>query len=351
VNKRFIASLVVIACVWLACEIAARHILPAVPGCAEVHRNPFRFRGYPEYMDGISNAPAASRIVLLSNSQAYAGEFQRAQIYATLLEEDLNQRKAGGRNDWRVCNWSVDGMTSMEYMLMAGRLREDPPAIVLAVIGYADFRGANETKGFSYCRSDIPRLCGRTDVARSLPFRFWLRHAKFEDLLTYGIVQRFALFRVREYLWSWLDIRYPGVQTVFYAPMVNYRFWQLTGRPRVQAVDLPAYRQEKVDFSYDERSTRMLREFLAQLAGLGTRTIIVNAPLRISTNDPRAAWNEPFRADLSALTGELGLPLWDLQAALPPEDFMTSSHFNRQNHQRFAKILADRLAAGTEPPP
>ncbi len=49
------------------------------------------------------------------------------------------------------------------------------------------------------------------------------------------------------------------------------------------------------------------------------------------------------------LTAETGLPCWDLTEALPPEDFITSSHFRDRNHMRMAELLADRIATDMEP--
>ena len=55
----------------------AYRLLPEVPPSRDEARNPFRFRGFPEFVRGSSSAPTADSktVVLLSNSQAYAGEY------------------------------------------------------------------------------------------------------------------------------------------------------------------------------------------------------------------------------------------------------------------------------------
>ncbi len=346
-RRAFISGIIIVLAVLAACEIGARRLLPKLPPCDETHRNPYRFRGWPEYMR-VKSAPGEARLLfLLSNSQAYGGEFSSVQIYPNLLELKLNEPGGAGGKPWRVCNWSVNGTTSMEYGLMAARLKSMRPDVVMTVIGYADFRGENFDKGFSYCRSDIPRLSTRPGVARDLPDGFMRRHGRAEQWLTDFLNDRLALFRLREYLWSWLDFRFPGIQTVWYAPMVNYRFWEVGGKPLVPALDFTWYEEQGVDFSYDGQSKFLLKEYLAALARLPCRAIVVNAPVKITETDKRTTWHEIYCRDLAGLCGELGLEYWDLTGGLPAEDFLTSSHFNRKNHKRFAELLAERLAADT----
>lgn len=355
-KKVFFLSVLLLLGVLAACEIAARHLLPDVPGCAEDHRNPFRFRGWPEYMDGAAWDRDVRRLFLISNSQAYAGEYPSSRIYAAVLERRLNEKVPEGEPPWKVCNWAVDGATPMEYDVMVAALKRKKPDLVLAMIGYADFRGVNFGQGFDYCRTDVPLLVGRPEVLAELPAEFLRRHAHVEDMLTCAVAEHLSLMRLREYMWSWLDARFPGIQTVFYAPMVNYRFWEVRARPLVRGLDFEWYTQEKLDFSYDDRSTLMLREFLEQLRSLPCRAIVATGPVRLNPNDQRGLWHRKYALDITALAAELDLPYWDLTDALPAEDFLTSSHFNHRNHRRFGELLAERLAqdravaAGEEQP-
>jgi len=112
----------------------------------------------------------------------------------------------------------------------AGRaVRLRPPTVLLAVTGFADFRSAHFTAGFSHCRTDVPAGLA-AKVLFSLPAAFLRRHLRLEDTLAAAVSDRLALVRVREYLWCLLDRRFPGSYSVFYAPRVNYHPWELGGR-------------------------------------------------------------------------------------------------------------------------
>ncbi|MFH0878372.1 MAG: hypothetical protein V2A34_01535 [Lentisphaerota bacterium] len=338
--------LVVIA----AGEMTARRLLPVVPGCSEAPRNPFRFRGWPEYMAGVETTGASARLLLISNSQAYSGEQPASKSYPAILQRTMTERHIGGFPSWNVLNWSIDGTTSMEYMLMAADARQADPAMVLAVVGFADFRAANNGKGFAFCRSDVPRLAARWRVVKNLPVAFVRRHFKVEDILTSWISDQLAMRRLRDYGWSWLDVRFPGAQNMFYAPLVSYRFWEIKAKPLVPPARFPVRNgegEELLDFTYDERSTVLLREYLQQLSRLPCKVVVVSAPVRAGSQDKRLVFQQRFQEDLARLAPECELTLWNMQDALTRVDFITSSHFNVRNHELFARLLAERIQGET----
>ena len=136
----------------------ALRALPPPASCVESPRNPYRFRDWPAYVDGLRTANGAACVVLVSDSQAYGGEYPARNGYPARLEALLNERKPGGIAHWEVLNLSIDGVTPLEYMALAARLREETPAWLISVSGSADYRAENYTKGFSYPRTDLVHL-------------------------------------------------------------------------------------------------------------------------------------------------------------------------------------------------
>ena len=330
----------------------ARRAFPPPASCVESERNPYRFRDWPAYVDGLRTADGAACVALISDSQAYGGEYPARNGYPARLEALLNERKTGGFERWEVLNLSIDGVTPLEYMALAARLREETPIWLISVSGSADYRAENFTKGFAFPRTDLVELPTERAVARRLPLSFWRRHGKVEDVLTAWIAHRFPLLRARDYLWSWLDTRYPGAQKTFYAPRTTYRFWQLPGKARTETVPdpIPDRTGGRLDLTYDERSTVLLAEFLDQLAQIpAAHKLVATAPLSSDfAGTPDGEWIAAFRRDLARLADERGLPFRDLTATLPPQDFITSNHLHDRNHRRMAELLADHVAAEME---
>ena len=330
----------------------ALRAFPPPANCVESARNPYRFRDWPAYVDGIRTANGAACVVLISDSQAYGGEYPARNGYPARLEVLLNERKPGGIDRWEVLNLSIDGVTSLEYLALAARLRDERPLWLISVSGSADYRAENYRKGFAFPRTDLVQLPTEARIARRLPLSFWRRHGKVEDTLTAWVTRWFPLLRARDYLWSWLDTRYPGAQKALYAPRTTYRFWQLPGKARTPPVPdpIPDKTGGRLDLTYDARSTELLAEFLDQLARIPAgHKLVATAPLHSDfAGTPDGDWIAAFRRDLARLAAERGLPFADLTDALPPDDFITSNHFHDRNHRRMAEWLADRIAAETE---
>ena len=351
-NKAAAATAIGLAVIAAATGLAAR-VFPPPANCVESARNPYRFRDWPAYIDGLRTADGAACVVLISDSQAYGGEYPSRNGYPARLEALLNERKPGGIARWEVLNLSVDGVTTMEYMALAARLREERPLWLISVSGSADYRAENIAKGFAFPRTDLVQLPTEARIARRLPLSFWRRHGKVEDTLTAWVAHRFPLLRARDFLWSWLDTRFPGAQKSFYAPRTTYRFWQLPGQARTKPIPDPIRDPTKgwLDLTYDGRSTVLLGEFVAQLAQIpAVHKLVATAPLKGDFADaPEGAWIAAFRRDAARLAAEHGLPFRDLTTALPPDDFITSNHFHDRNHRRMAELLADHVAAETGP--
>lgn len=326
------------AAIGLCAEWGAHSALPEVPSCIDAPRHPYRYRGWPEYMRGAEKRGPGKTLVLLTNCQGYGGEYPASKGYAPRLERLL--RENDGR-EWQVLNWAVDGCTSIEYMFMAAYLQEQQPDVVLALTSYADYRDEHFREGFSYCRSDVPRLLARRSVRRNLPDSFLRRHARTEDFLKLTMSNTFALPRFKEFSWSWVDRRLPGCHNVFFAPNVYYLPWALPKQPLIRAIELPHGDTPPLVVSYGEGSRVMLREYVSQLAAVPARVVVAAQPIR----DRGVAANEAFLQDLHGMAAESGLVYWDLHDALPSDRFLTSGHLHFKNHRRLAELLAERLLA------
>jgi len=320
-------------------EGLARVLLPEMQDSVVAYRNAYRYRGWPEYM-GTPDKVDAATVVLITNCQGYGGEYSGARGYPLLLEKELCRRAVGGRPQWEVHNWSLDGASSIEYMIEAAYLSRYPPDVVLAVTGYGDYRNEHLHEGLSYCRSDIPRLISRPWLVRALPASFRRRHFRIEDLLTFVMSDKFALLRFREFMWSWLDRRLPGTHNVLYAPEFRHLPWSLPKKYLIDPIELPRRRESVFQVSYGHGSRRMLQEYVRQLSLIPARVIVVAQPASYAPGEDN---QRRFLKDLEELSGEFGLDYWDLHDALPAEYFLTTAHFHRRNHIRMSEVLAERL--------
>ena len=93
-RRRVVAFSAMIVLVLALINLAAHFILPDVPDSRVADRNEFRFRGFPEYLSGLGSAGDFKTLVLLSNSQAYCGEYAAREGYPALLQDLLNNRPA-----------------------------------------------------------------------------------------------------------------------------------------------------------------------------------------------------------------------------------------------------------------
>lgn len=332
------------------CEGLSRLLLPAVDDCLNATRNPYRFRNWPEYVRGLERVPeGVATCVILSNSQGYSGEHPPYKTYPYWLREALNARQAGGHARWEVLNWSTDGMTSIELTALAAYLAGFKPTVVLALTGYADYAIEHADQGFLYCRSDATRLAIHASVRAALPAGYWRRHGKIEDTLVTSLRDTLTCMRFREFGWSWLEVRFPGVHRMFYAPAVNYLPWQQGGRRIATPLRrLPGEGQDAV-LHYGEVSGEMMAGYLRTLAKVPCPTRVIAQPARpsyVAAGD----WQEAFARDLTRSAAAAGLTWGSLMDHLPEEAFIpgSSSHFAVRYHRPFGELLAgevERLVA------
>ena len=322
-------------------EAAARLWGPTMPSCAADRRNAYRFRGWPEYVAGTRDLLASNHVVVvLSNCQGYGAELPGKSGYPAVLQNILAERALRGDPNWRVVNWSLDGATSIEYVILAAYLRTLKPDVVIASMAFADFRAEHFKEGYRYSRSDVARLATRPTVLRNLPSSFLRRHVKVEDVLALWAFDHLALLRAAEYVWSWLDGHLPGCHYAMYAPAINYRPWRIAGEkqwlPEIRPIGVP--RDQDLDLAYDERSATMVDELAAVLAAGNAPVVLVAQPFRDSH-----ASADRFAEDLAQSAAKHGLPFWNLQAAIPATEFLTSNHLNRHGHRALAEELARRM--------
>ena len=341
------SSVLLLVLALLCVEVATRKLLPVVPTSDQAPRNIYRFSGWPEYLKYSTPSNGVGRVILISNSQAFSGETPRNRIYPALLAKRLTERKAGGKDRWEVCNWSVEGVTSMEYMLLAAQLKDRAPDVVVASVGLADFRSPNLTNDLLYSRSDIYRLIVRPSTWRALPDTFLARYFHLETALTIAARTASGTIRFRDYLWSYLDHRIPGLQTIFYAPFFNYYPWDLKDvRPWTKTTHPGWQAKDAIDFAYQEGSRILLREYIEQLtqnnAGL---KMLIAQPVRDPADD------EPRLRFLAHLNEEQtpAVIYLNWQNALPAGYFTDKAHLRIDGHEAYAAMLADEITRRLEP--
>ncbi len=85
-----------------AANLVASRLLPPPADCVESGRNPYRFRDWAHYVDGMDRRGDAACVVVISDSQAYAGEYPVRKGYPARLEALLERTQnradtSGGR--------------------------------------------------------------------------------------------------------------------------------------------------------------------------------------------------------------------------------------------------------------
>ncbi len=322
-------------------EGAARLWGPAMPSSAGMRRNPYRFRGWPEYVEAAHGLTETSRVVVvISNCQGYGAEHPGRLGWPAVLQNVLNEQAPDEKRPWRVVNWSLDGATSIEYVVLAAYLRTMNPEAVVVPIAFADFRAEHFDEGWRYSRSDVARMATRSGVRRHLPDAFRRRHGKVEDTLAMGAFDRVALLRAAEYGWSWLEGRLPGSHYALYAPGINYRPWRIEGlrswAPKIRPVGVPL--DQDLDLLYDERSTAMVDELVEVLAAHPAPVAVAVQPFR-----DKHLYASLFAKDLEASAARRGVACWNLQKSISAENYLTSNHLSRRGHRRMAEDVAARL--------
>ncbi|HMP75939.1 MAG TPA: hypothetical protein PKE12_06560 [Kiritimatiellia bacterium] len=337
-------SLLLFLAVLAGAEWAARRELPVVPTSEAVSRNPHRYRGWPEFTTLGPASAGVARVVLLSNSQAYAGEIPANRIYADKLERALTAQRAGGFERVEVLNWSFDGVTSIELTLLATRLREAAPELVIAALGVADFSGFNLDRPMSQCRTDLPRLATRPEIWSALPEAYTTRHVKLEDWLTYAAWDRAALLRFRDFGWSWLDQQWGGLLIGLYAPALNYHPWRLEHLKKRGSFGGPPWRKPtgRLEVIYPPEARVLLDEFLDAFRAIpAKRHLVIATPHHVEPDDSLFAPNRAFLADFAAAAAERGLDFRDDSALYPAAAFFDGLHFRGDYHQYYCEHLID----------
>ncbi len=329
----------------LLAEWGAGRLMPRVPGSDQAPRNPYRYRGWPEYVSGLRPAATNGQCVLISNCQGYGGEYDGRMIYSVELGRRLGAVQLGGHAAWTVHNWSVDGATSIDYLFAAAWLTRRQPDLTLAVTGYADYLAVHARADFGYSRTDLPRFLNDAAVRRALPQSFRDRHGRSEANLGFCAQDASALLRAGDFAWSWIERRMPGILNTWYAPNMPYLPWQLPKPARTWVRQLPASGPtgdgtDNTPLDYDASSTAMLTEYLDLLRRQHGRVVVVAEPYQ-HRDHPSARL---FLNDVARLASERSLEFWDLSAAVPDNEFKTTAHLSRKGHLRLAQLLTERLA-------
>lgn len=297
------------------------------PSSAVAARNPHFRRGWVDYT-APPREPAAGRdVILVTASQGYLRESPRAdEVYAQRLEHLLSN--APGRSGLQVHNWSIDGGSALEMVLLTARAVQHRPAILLLVVTPGVFRDDTSERLPSYWVSDTWELCHLSDVREILP----------DEVIASCDRERVKGWVATRIASSWLRSR------LFDRQIESWRTWRVTGE---LATEQKRRRRRLRDMELDEgvleTTLRLVVEMLSKHTP-ETRLVVVAGPLareRLTVE----GWN------LGDRMIELARPrvreddvVLDAREVVASERFYGFVHFDRLGHDAFADWLASELA-------
>jgi hypothetical protein len=315
--------------VLLALEGGARllHRAMPTPSSWDAPRNPHHRRGWIDYTAPPRRRPPGPSIVLISSSQGFLRESSDpSQVYARRLEELLRARS--GTSGPKVLNWSLDGGSALEAVLLAARAVQHEPEVLLFVTSPGVFRPHSFERPPSYWASDAWQLCHLDDVRAVVP----------SDLLALCDRERLRGLAATRLRSSWARSRLFGPQ------MDHWQPWPASGelateRPRKEA------RRRDVELSEPDlvRTLQQIHDVLSAHAP-AIRLVFVAGPLH---RDAITEESWPLGARMLELARrELRADhlVLDARDVVAGERFYDMVHFDRVGHQDFAEWLAPRLA-------
>lgn len=310
-------------------ELGARAVLAALrsPSSYEAARNPNFLRGWVEYTTPRPRAAGERLIVLISNSQGFAHEYEDAAVsFPSRMREALSRMRPAER--WTVLNWSVPGGQGAEMAVLGARAAAHRPDLVIYVVHTVNFTGSvsmrGKTRPLTYGISDVGELAYFGSVRRRLSAEF-LERFQVSDPTTWlmahvGLVRlRSRIIEPREGAWT----------------------WKLGERP-IEAQPAPWKAG-----AWTAEADALLRECVrAPRRGRAKPPVaVVSMPLRRPSYLPedwaeRARFSKRARA---ALARERGVTVIDAVGLVEPSLFCTHTHLRPEGHRVFGEWLALRV--------
>lgn len=295
-------------------------------------RNPHFRRAWVEHVE---REPARRTneflLVLISHSQGWGREVTDAETYAVRLEAYLGARMT---QTVRVVNWSIDGADAPEYVMLAAAARRLRPDVVLLVSGDdnygAHYLGKHPTnRRRTPWASDIHYLLEDPEIRRSLPIGYRQHFFDIRDVVDVGLASLWRGWRYREIPLARL-FQVKALQPFAGGQKEPIWFIRPPANPRhIQ----PPRRPQPLNWLGASWYFKTLR-------GLPARCIVVGMPMHSSW---RKSTGE-FPAEMKRRAELEGHLWWDLADAIPDGEFYTAAHLAPAGHDRFARILAERLA-------
>lgn len=327
------------ACAFLltlgAAEVAARGVLAALaaPDSYEARRNPHFARNWVDYTAPRPRDPGHRLIILISNSQGFAREYEDAAVcFPARLERALAEARPEDR--WTVLNWSVVGGHGPEMAILGARAAAHRPDMVIYVAHTFNFtwRAGVSPARLDQARwnSDIGELAHLASVRRRLSSEFLSRCQAFDPTTWLaahsGLVRlRNRLIEPRDGAWSWE-----------------------TGEPRGET----EIRSRRVG-PWTPDSDWLLRECVRaprRKVKSPTPVLFVSMPLRRPNFRPED-WLERTRFAAraqAALRAERLVVVHDAVSLVDPSLFCNLYHLKPRGHEILAEWLAPRVLKAME---
>jgi hypothetical protein len=296
---------------------------------SDATRNPHFRRAWPEWVRQTPPPkPDENRILLLSHSQAYGREVSPEQVYAQQWEALRKSRNPSSR----VINWAIPAAQLPDLFLTTAAAPDAAPDHIVVVISDGIFQEAEEhAAARSRWASDLYFLLGDASVRTRLhpaDRMAWVDAALLGDLLGGRVLGKAWRQRTRPAAW----LAGQPLFAPFFHPQERIP-WHF---PRHEDPFVPPWIAPPRNPASGERPLR----WAILLAEAGApKVTLVDMPIRNKAHTPGT--NEATR--LAALAAAHGFDYLDARDAVPPDGYLTHTHFTGAGHRRFAAWLHERL--------
>jgi hypothetical protein len=309
---------------------AATWLIATLPsGPREATRNPHFRRAWPEWVRQTPpRIPGENRLLLLSHSQAYGREVSPEQVYAQQWEALRKIRHPASR----VINWAIPAAQLPDLFLTTAAAPDAVPDHIVVVISESAFHEAEEhTAARSRWASDLYFLLGDATIRTRLnpaERTAWVDAPLLGDLLGERVLGKAWRQRTRPAAW----LAGQSLFAPFFHPQERIP-WQV---PRHEDTVAAPWIAPHRNPATGERSLRWA--ILLKEAG-APQVTLVDMPIRNNIHTPGT--NEVTR--LAALAAAHGFDYLDARDAIPPDGYITHTHFTEAGHHHFAAWLHERL--------
>lgn len=346
----------------LVFEGVSRHYMPFrhnYPTVADEPKCPIADRGWPEYLDYPRNH-AKKNVAIISSSQTYAPEYVDAssnwfpKVQKMFATQDTNIV---------LENWSVGGQTVPEMEVLTTKaIVEDMDYMFIGM----------QVNNFL---PPPPYNLGQIDTDSPLLFadpRTWkytndmvlTPHLKSADLVSVFMRKNSDLVRMRSVVHDWIYPQIPKPYRIFlFGTDDRIRRANLStafSHPLIATVDVLQEEQTQLEIKKKSFEDAHINKFQGtrknkDLAWKAFTAFHNNLMKRIGHKKIKVIYlwmpycSETYTDDTKALEREFNAEAkayvqncctsYDLSSALPPDMFITRSHFSKQGHDSLSKVM------------